>query len=295
MKKYATISLFIFWALVTAVVAAGLIYFNKSNSVQTLAGSGATNPSLNITGVSPTISTLTLNMAEISKHNFANSCWLLISGKVYDVTTFLSQHPGGESTILPTCGTDATVAFNTKDKPNPSSHSSTANAMLADYFIGNFNQVLNLGAGQTTVNAKKTTPVATKPAVTTAPKTVTPTTPTTSTSLTLSMAELAKHNSANSCWLLISGKVYDVTTFMNSHPGGVAEILNTCGTDATVAYATRGGTGAHSASAYAELAAYYIGDLNQTVTTSPTNPTAPPVANPTFVPSKSGRGDDNDD
>jgi len=56
--------------------------------------------------------------------------------------------------------------------------------------------------------------------------------------------------------------------------------LPTCGTDATTIYANRGGTGAHSSSAHALLSAYYIGDLNQTVATSSSNPTTPPVANP---------------
>jgi cytochrome b involved in lipid metabolism len=147
----------------------------------------------------------------------------------------------------------------------------------------------------TTANTKpKPSPVSTS-AVTPAPIiTQTSATPiATQTTLALTSAELVKHNSVNSCWLLISGKIYDVTTYMNSHPGGVAEVLNTCGTDATAAYASRGGTGTHSSSANADLAMYYIGDLNQTVTTNAANPTTPPIANPTATPSRS-RGDNNE-
>lgn len=122
------------------------------------------------------------------------------------------------------------------------------------------------------------------------------------TSLNLSKTELAKHNSANSCWLLVSGKIYDVTSFINAHPGGAKEILPTCGTDATAAYASRGGTGSHSSSATAMLADYYIGDLNQTVKTSvnPLNPSGqatPAIANPSAVtnPPTSSRDDGDDE
>ena|SRR3989344_1094393 len=105
---------------------------------------------------------------------------------------------------------------------------------------------------------------------------------------TLTMAKLAKHNSSQSCWLLISGKIYDVTNFISAHPGGTDEILLNCGTDATQAFATQGGQGSHSTTAANMLADYYIGDLNQTVTTSPTQ-TAPQPQQP--VP----QGDDDEE
>jgi hypothetical protein len=33
------------------------------------------------------------------------------------------------------------------------------------------------------------------------------------------LAEVGKHNSAHDCWLVIHGYVYDVTSFLASHPG----------------------------------------------------------------------------
>jgi cytochrome b involved in lipid metabolism len=74
-------------------------------------------------------------MAEISKHNSTSDCWLLISDKVYDVTSYMSMHPGGIRTIAPTCGTDATYAYDTKNEGSP--HSSYATQLLQDYFVGN--------------------------------------------------------------------------------------------------------------------------------------------------------------
>eukprot|EP01065_Artemidia_motanka_P050639 TRINITY_DN870_c3_g1_i2.p1 TRINITY_DN870_c3_g1~~TRINITY_DN870_c3_g1_i2.p1 ORF type:complete len:163 (+),score=71.07 TRINITY_DN870_c3_g1_i2:69-491(+) len=37
--------------------------------------------------------------------------------------------------------------------------------------------------------------------------------------------ELAKHNTKDDLWLLICGRVYDVTDYMDNHPGGVDRLL----------------------------------------------------------------------
>ena len=37
-------------------------------------------------------------------HNREEDCWLVISGKVYDVTEFLDEHPGGFDIVLAACG-----------------------------------------------------------------------------------------------------------------------------------------------------------------------------------------------
>lgn len=36
----------------------------------------------------------------------------------------------------------------------------------------------------------------------------------------LSGDEIAKHNSRESCWVIIHGRAYDVTEFLPEHPGG---------------------------------------------------------------------------
>ena len=45
-------------------------------------------------------------------HKDATSCWTAINGKVYDVTSWINQHPGGRDAILSLCGTDGSAAFN---------------------------------------------------------------------------------------------------------------------------------------------------------------------------------------
>lgn len=48
---------------------------------------------------------------EVQTHNKEEDCWIIIHGKVYDVTTFLAEHPGGGGYILEHAGSDATNAF----------------------------------------------------------------------------------------------------------------------------------------------------------------------------------------
>jgi predicted heme/steroid binding protein len=67
-------------------------------------------------------------LSEVSAHNTASDCWLVISGQVYDVTTFIPIHPGGNA-ILAYCGEDATSIFD-------AIHNPTAFAMLPPYLIG---------------------------------------------------------------------------------------------------------------------------------------------------------------
>ncbi|KAK7208162.1 putative mitochondrial cytochrome b2 [Myxozyma melibiosi] len=49
----------------------------------------------------------------------------------------------------------------------------------------------------------------------------------------LSGADIAKHNSKDSCWVVVHGKAYDVTEFLPEHPGGQKIILKYAGKDAT--------------------------------------------------------------
>jgi len=47
------------------------------------------------------------------------------------------------------------------------------------------------------------------------------------------MAEVAQHNNEASCWTAIRGTVYDITAFIDKHPGGDRGILRLCGIDGT--------------------------------------------------------------
>ena len=59
-----------------------------------------------------TTSTSGYTMADVAQHNSASSCWAAINGNVYNLTNWISQHPGGQGPILGLCGTDGSAAFN---------------------------------------------------------------------------------------------------------------------------------------------------------------------------------------
>lgn len=54
----------------------------------------------------------TFTMADIQAHSSASDCWSAINGGVYDLTDWISRHPGGPYRIIPLCGTDGSDAFN---------------------------------------------------------------------------------------------------------------------------------------------------------------------------------------
>ena len=51
---------------------------------------------------------------------------------------------------------------------------------------------------------------------------------------------VARHNSEEDCWIIIDDNVYDVTSYLNSHPGGVGKIMQYAGKDATKAFQQQG-------------------------------------------------------
>lgn len=45
------------------------------------------------------------------------------------------------------------------------------------------------------------------------------------------LTDLAAHSDATSCWVAVDDVVYDLTTYINKHPGGSRSILSVCGQD----------------------------------------------------------------
>jgi len=75
---------------------------------------------------------------------------------------------------------------------------------------------------------------------------------------TITAAEVSQHVSPDDCWTIIDGSVYDMTPFLNRHPGGSAAIAGLCGGDGTAGF--RGQHGSAS-SPNAQLEALKIGVL----------------------------------
>ena len=72
----------------------------------------------------------------------------------------------------------------------------------------------------------------------------------------IALAEVEKHVAPDDLWLVIAGKVYDVTAFMDDHPGGGEIMLNAAGKDGTDDFEDVG----HSPNAYEQLKKFYIGE-----------------------------------
>jgi len=83
---------------------------------------------------------------------------------------------------------------------------------------------------------------------------------TASTEKTYTMAQVAQHKDATSCWAAINGGVYDLTDWINQHPGGPEAILSLCGTDGSAAFNAQHGGQRDPAR---ELAKLKIGILAQ--------------------------------
>ena len=72
------------------------------------------NPSMSTASAAPVSSgggARAITMDEIAKHNSEGDLWVIIEGAVYDLTTFLPDHPGGKKAIMLFAGKDATEEF----------------------------------------------------------------------------------------------------------------------------------------------------------------------------------------
>jgi len=74
-----------------------------------------------------------LTWDEIRTHTSQDSCWIVLNDKVYDVTPFLSVHPGGKRILLGQAGKDATSMF------KAIAHSTFAVEESDKYYIGDVN------------------------------------------------------------------------------------------------------------------------------------------------------------
>ena len=59
-----------------------------------------TTGQLATTTSTPSGSTKEYTAEDVAKHNTENDCWVILYDKVYDVTNFLAEHPGGKDAIM---------------------------------------------------------------------------------------------------------------------------------------------------------------------------------------------------
>ncbi|KAF2092466.1 cytochrome b5 [Rhizodiscina lignyota] len=70
------------------------------------------------------------SLSEVSTHKSRTDVWIAIHGKVYNVSKYLDEHPGGIDAIMEVAGSDATTTF------EDVGHSEDAREVMEQYFVG---------------------------------------------------------------------------------------------------------------------------------------------------------------
>lgn len=174
-----------------------------------------------------------LTMADVQAHATPADCWAVVSGTVYDLTSWIAQHPGGEAVIEALCGTDATAAFTAQHQ---------GQGKPTDTLAGFEIDVL---ATPSAAGAASITPASVVVAGPRADRRYT-------------LKQVRKHRVATDCWAAVNGSVYNLTRWVNQHPGGASRIIALCGTNASAAFNAQHGSAANVATI---LAGYRIGVL----------------------------------
>lgn len=99
---------------------------DREGTGQASSGSTATAPT-----PTPSIDTSPYTLATVATHNSVSSCWSVINGKVYDLTKWINQHPGGERAITGICGKDGSSVFNGKHGGQ-----NQAASVLSSFYLG---------------------------------------------------------------------------------------------------------------------------------------------------------------
>lgn len=67
----------------------------------------------------PVTGPMVFTLADIAYHSSSASCYTAVRGVVYDLTAFMTKHPGGAANILKICGKDGSSAFERKHGGRP--------------------------------------------------------------------------------------------------------------------------------------------------------------------------------
>ncbi|KAG9449088.1 hypothetical protein H6P81_009053 [Aristolochia fimbriata] len=73
--------------------------------------------------------TRSYSKAEVAVHNKKSDCWIIVKNKVYDVTPYVEEHPGGDA-ILAHAGDDSTEGFYGPQ------HATRVFDMVDEFYIG---------------------------------------------------------------------------------------------------------------------------------------------------------------
>ena len=78
-------------------------------------------------------------------------------------------------------------------------------------------------------------------------------------------SEISKHSTAKDCWSIVNGNVYNLTTYVQSHPGGAGVIKNICGRDGSGAFKNQHGS---SSKPNNVLSAFLLGSVGSQISSN---------------------------
>ncbi|EGR34326.1 succinate, putative [Ichthyophthirius multifiliis] len=145
----------------------------------------------------------TIKWTELQKHSTNTDCWILIDGIVYNVTTYLAEHPGGDDILLKYGGKDATQRFKSIG------HTDYAISIRDQRKVGMIEQGEQPTEYQEWIKKQEVL------------------------QNDITWDELEKHNKQDSLWMVIDEYVYDLTKYQNQHPGGSKILITNSGKDAS--------------------------------------------------------------
>ncbi|MEW6617031.1 MAG: cytochrome b5-like heme/steroid binding domain-containing protein [Patescibacteria group bacterium] len=127
----------IIFAIVLIVFVGVVVFVNtkkqsgdyESQNIEAVNQSAPTDRS----GTSATEEVKTYTLTDVGAHAVEGDCWTVTRGKVFDISSFTSKHPGGPG-ILKGCGKDSTEMF--EKRANGTPHPEKAWEALQTYLIG---------------------------------------------------------------------------------------------------------------------------------------------------------------
>lgn len=135
MKK----NIIIISTVLLVLIGGGVFVFSRQANAPENEGSAGSSASGKESSVSENTN---ITATEVATHSSESDCWTIIGNSVYDITSYIPRHPGGDE-ILKACGTDGTSLFEERKDSNGNQvgsgtpHSSVAAGQLEAFKVGN--------------------------------------------------------------------------------------------------------------------------------------------------------------
>ena len=102
--------------------------------------------------------------------------------------------------------------------------------------------------------------------------------------INLSNSEIKTHNLKSDCWSIVNGNVYNLTSYVKSHPGGASVIANICGKDGSKAFVNQHNTQGKPNNV---LSSFLLGPVGASITAE--------AGQKVIEPPVTGKGDESDE